>query len=120
MSKVDRETQLRSGEERLREWGVPADAEASVDVLRQHIGRDAAADLAIAARLGARAEAASVEALRTVEAASSDKLVRKEVRRSLYRLEQRGVTVPPSPAPASVKIAAPALEGYVSAIDGRG
>jgi hypothetical protein len=56
-----------------------------------------------------------------LEASSTDKLVHKEVRRSLYRLEQRGVTVPHASAPRPVIVApGPALEGFVSAVDGRG
>ena len=46
MSKPNREAQLRLGEQRLQEWGLPADA--TVDALRAVVGRDAAADLAIA------------------------------------------------------------------------
>ena len=119
MSKPNREAQLRLGEQRLQEWGLGSDA--GVDTLRGVLGRDPAADLAIAARLGAHAAVAAVDALRALDAGSADKLVRKEVKRSLYRLEQRGVAVPTAPAatPPAV-VMAPALEGYVSAVDGRG
>jgi ribosomal protein S18 len=119
MSKPTRDTQRRAGEQRLREWSVGADA--GVDALRAVTGRDAAADLAIAARLGAHAEAASVDALLAMEASRADKLLHKEVRRSLYRLEQRGLTVPQAapPKPATLAIG-PGLEGYLSAVDGRG
>lgn len=118
MSKPNREAQLRLGEQRLQEWGVSADA--TVDALRTAIGRDPAADLAIAARLGAHADAASVDALQALNTASN-KLVHKEVKRSLYRLEQRGVAVPAAPAPSPPPvIGGPLLEGYLSAIDGRG
>jgi hypothetical protein len=125
MSKLNRETQLRRGEERLKEWGVSAQAGSlalSVEALRQLIGRDAAADLAIAARLGALADPTSVEALLALEASSNDKLVRKEVRRSLYRLEQRGLATPQAAAPKPPLLVTPppALEGYLSAVDGRG
>lgn len=119
MSKPNRDSQLRLGEQRLHEWGLPADA--SLDALRGVMGREAPADLAIAARLGAYADPASVALLQALETASTDKLVRKEIKRSLYRLEQRGVPMPSAPAasPAPV-IAAPALEGYLSPVDGRG
>ena len=119
MSKPNRETQLRLGAQRLQEWGLSADA--TVDALRAAVGRDPAADLAIAARLGARADAASVDALHALDAASADKLVHKEVKRSLYRLEQRGVAIASAPAPALPPvILGPTLEGYLSAVDGRG
>lgn len=119
MSKPNRDTQRRRGEERLKEWGVAGDA--GVAALRAVTGRDAAADLAVAERLGAHVEAAAVAALLALESASKDKLVRKEVRRSLYRLQQRGLEIPHAPAPPPpTLIAGPALEGYLSAVDGRG
>lgn len=119
MSKPNRDVQLRLGEQRLQEWGVSADA--GVAALRAVVGRDPAADLAVAARLGAYADAASVEALQALDAASTDKRVRKEVKRSLYRLEQRGVAIPAAPAaPPPAVVLGPALEGYLSAVDGRG
>lgn len=119
MSKPDRETALRRGEERLGEWGVAPDA--GIDALRAVLGRDVAADLAVAARLGAHAEPASADILLSLERSSTDKLVRKEVRRSLYRLEQRGVSVPePAPPRPTPVVAAAALDGYLSPVDGRG
>jgi hypothetical protein len=119
MSKPSRESQLRAGEQLLKTWGVAADA--GVATLRDHGGRDAAADVAIAARLGAHAEPASVEALRAIESQSADKLVHKEVKRALYRLEQRGLALPAraDEPPASFTLGA-SLEGYLSPIDGRG
>lgn len=119
MSKADRDSELRRGEHRLKEWNLSADA--AVEALKDVIGRDSASDLAIAARLGAHPDPASIEALLALDSASTDKLVRKEVRRSLYRIEQRGITVPRLPAPKPVPIvSAPAVEGYLSAVDGRG
>jgi hypothetical protein len=117
VSKPTRDTQIRDGEQLLKDWGLAA---AAVDGLRDAIGRHPAADLAIAARLGAHAEPASVEALLALEAATPDKLVRKEVRRSLYRLQQRGQSVPHAADPPPPPVAAPPLEGYLSAVDGRG
>jgi hypothetical protein len=119
MSKPNREARLRLGEQRLQEWGLSA--AAGVDALRDAMGRDPAADLAIAARLGAHAAVAAVDALQALEAGSTDKVVRKEVKRALYRLEQRGVAVPAAPTPTPPPLVmGPALEGYLSAVDGRG
>jgi hypothetical protein len=117
MSKLDREAQIRRGEALLRDWGIPDDADAAA--LHALIGRDPSADLAIAARLGNQVTPASIDVLTALEAGTADKLLRKEVHRSRYRLEQRGIAIPrptPSPPPAPP----PALEGYVSAVDGRG
>jgi hypothetical protein len=119
MSKPDRQTQLHLGEQRLAEWGLPA--HAGVAALHQVSGRDPAADLAIAARLGAHADPAGVEALTALEAATSDKLVHKEIKRSLYRLERRGVAVPhPAPSKPALTVPPAALEGWLSAVDGNG
>jgi hypothetical protein len=119
MSKADREDRIRLGEQRLQEWQMPA--AASVQELESALGRDAAADLAIAARLGAVEDAASVETLSALESTSKDKLVRREARRSLYRLEQRGFARKETPEPSRVLAAAAStLEGFLSSIDGRG
>ncbi len=108
---------IRIGEGRLAEAGVADDA--GPDVLAEHFGKDVDVDLAIVHRLGATASPESVEMLRRVEKdASRD--VRKEVKRSLYRLEQRGVDVPPPAREARTLAVAAAIEGYVSAFDGRG
>jgi len=88
-------------------------------------GRDAALDLAIVARLARVADEAHAAALRRVEADAAragPKAVVKAARRALYLLGQRGVTVPePERIEPARRLAAPgSLEGYVSAIDGRG
>ena len=119
MSKPSRDTQLRRGEVLLAAWAIAADA--GVGTLRDLTGRDPAADLAIAARLGAHAEPASVEALLALERGCADKLVRKEVRRSLYRLEQRGLSIPQTAPPEPPRLGTvPEVEGYVSPVDGNG
>jgi len=118
MAKLNREDLLRQGEHLLKEW--LGEGSASIDQLRDVGGRDAAADVAIAARLGAMAEANSADVLRAIESASRDKNVHKEVRRALYRLEQKGVAIPaaaPTPPPAPLT---QALEGYLSPLDGHG
>ena len=110
-----------SGERQLADWGVGADA--AVAALSAQTGRDAAADVAIALRLGGIASDESASQLRRMEAAATDKQVRKAVKRALYRLQQRGIA---SAAPSPVASAAPSpvlatpLEGYVSPVDGRG
>jgi len=95
--------------------------DAGVDTLRGVIGRDVAADLAIAARLGASTDPNSVETLLAMEAGSRDKRLRKEIRRALYRLERRGMRRPPAAASKPALLTSgPALEGYLSAVDGGG
>jgi hypothetical protein len=119
MSKADRDKRARRGEAKLSEWDVAADAGAGD--LGEKIGRDADADLAIAARLGGMAGEEGVAILRKLEETSGDKLVRKEAKRSLYRLESQGVHVErPTAEPRKLALAAVEIEGYVSTIDGRG
>jgi len=118
MAKADREQLLGEGESQLVAWGVAADAGAAA--LAAHAGRSASADLAIAHRLGGTGGEESIELLRHIERDATDKLARKEAKRALYRLQQRGVKVPEVSSGAPLSIAAPSLEGYVSPIDGRG
>jgi hypothetical protein len=108
-----------SGEQRLTEWGL-ADT-ATVAELAAVLHRDAAADVAIAHRLGAVASPESAELLQRLEHDAVDKRVRKEAKRALYRLQQRGVRLPETaPDPATTPLTAPTIEGYVSSVDGRG
>jgi hypothetical protein len=119
MPKPDREEYLRRGNQLLAEWGLPSEADA--EALRPHALREPAADLAIATRLGARPDDASVALLTQIEEQCTDRLVRKEVKRALYRLRQRGVTVPTvAPASAPSPVLGAQLEGYLSAVDGHG
>lgn len=121
MGKLDRTALLRKGELLLKEWAPALAPEAALAQLQALAGRDAAADIAIAARLGAIADPAHVEALRALEQHSSDKNVHKEVRRALYRLEQKGLAIPAEPLPSIAKpTVTQSLEGYVSPIDGHG
>ena len=52
--------------------------------------------------------------------ASADRSTRKEIRRILYRLAQTGVSAPAAPAAAPAPILGPAVEAWVSSVDGRG
>jgi len=119
MAKPNLDALQADGERQLTEWGLGDDSPAAD--LGAVLLRDSAADVAIAHRLGAIASDESAELLRRLEHETTDKRVRKEAKRALYRLEQRGVhvpTAPPEPGPAPA-IAAP-IEGYVSPFDGRG
>ncbi len=120
MSKPTPDDLQPAGEQRLSEWGVAFDAGVAAPAAVLH--RDTAADIAIAHRLGAIASAESAELLATLERDSGDKQVRREVKRARYRLQQRGVTIAPTPsaAPPSAPVLATPIEGYISPLDGRG
>jgi hypothetical protein len=118
MAKPSPDATTERGERYLTEWGLGPDA--TVAELAAVLDRAAAADVAIAHRLGAIASAESAEVLRRLERNAADKHVRKEAKRALYRLEQRGVHVPEAAAPPPTPVAAPPIEGYMSPVDGRG
>jgi hypothetical protein len=120
MSKPPPDEPQAAGERRLAEWGVAADAD--VAALAALLHRESAADIAIAHRLGAIASPESVAALAALERDSTDKQVRREVKRARYRLQQRGVegATPVPPAPPATPMLATPIEGYISPLDGRG
>ena len=121
MAKPGTDQHQAAGERHLAEWGVGADAD--VAALTAYVGREATADIAIAHRLGAIASEASARLLQQMEAAAADKSLRKEIKRALYRLQQRGIAVASAPVlPAAPVVPTPSagLEGYVSSVDGRG
>ncbi|MFN8640319.1 MAG: hypothetical protein U0802_01135 [Candidatus Binatia bacterium] len=119
MAKPTPDDLAADGERRLADWGVPAAAD--VGALVACAGREVAADVAIAHRLGGIPSEESARQLQHMERAALDKSVRKAAKRALYRLQQRGIVVasaPPQTRPAAA-MATP-LEGYVSAVDGNG
>jgi len=91
MSKRGRDNALAAGRKRLEEWGIGAGA--GVDELRTLIGRDPDADLAIAERLGSIPAPESLALLEELEGRAQSKLLRREIQRSRFRLEQRGLAV---------------------------
>jgi len=92
-----------------------ADEQAS-EILR---GPDGAA---LAAALGDVPSDAAARVLAGLETQVVDRATRKEIRRALYRLRQRGIEIPAhaAPEPAAVRLTGPVPEGLVSAFDGRG
>src|SRR5262249_15539012 len=75
-----------AGEGLLAEWTVAH----GVEELRAAWGGDPAADIAIVERLAQLGSASAAAALVELESTSGDKSLRKQIRRVLYRLEQRG------------------------------
>ena len=82
-------------------------------------------DLAVVFTLGRIAEAAAVEALEKIENDARDKVLRKEIRRSLFKLSQKGLVVPEARTSSSSGVtsllkSASDTEAYMSAVDGAG
>jgi hypothetical protein len=118
---------LQTGLEKLRTGGVPIDdaSPALVAVLDRHIGKDRDADLAIIFLLGKIADPAAADALAALESRVAGKEAKKEIRRSLYRLAQKGIrpaeskSAEESPRRALLAMGA-RIEGYLSSVDGGG
>jgi hypothetical protein len=117
-----RELRLRAGLAALARHGVSLEA-ATVAELERMLAEDPSTALAVAERLGGVVSGESAAALGRMDAgAAQDKLLRREVRRALYRLKQKGVATPPSAASAAVPatpspLSGPAPEGYLSFSD---
>lgn len=126
MAKKDaREAALKRGLEELGKAGVDAAtvSASGIDSLTRRLGESAAVDLAVAFLLGRIADPAAVEALIKIEATAPAKDLKREARRSLFKLEQRGLTVARAEdASAGKRSVAPIseIEGYLTIIDGAG
>jgi hypothetical protein len=76
---------------------------------------------AVACWLGFAELPESVSLLLAMEAKVSDKELRREIRRSLFRLEQRGLQVPhPEVQPEARPLAKEVDRGFISPVDARG
>ncbi len=128
MAKKDaREDLIKQGLQRLRESGVDSEnvSAAAVASLVSHIGKARDTDLAVAFLLGRVADAAAVDALLELEKSAGAKEIKREARRSLFKLEQRGLAVPrhenAGVAPGRIALnLGPEIEGYLCLIDGAG
>jgi hypothetical protein len=104
--------------------GVDADAVlagrvAATELAPRLVGADG---MALVGALGELATPEVARLLAALEPEAADRAVRKEIRRALYRLRQRGVAPPaPAPAPERPREAPPVdAEGLLSGFDGRG
>jgi hypothetical protein len=121
------EKQIRSGLEALRRAGVAVDdpSPSLLERLRDHFGKDPQVDLAVVFTLGKIAEPAAVEALLKIENEAHDKVLKKEIRRALFKLSQKGLAVPEARTSGSTGVTSllksgSDVEGYMSAVDGSG
>jgi hypothetical protein len=119
--------EIRSGLDALRQAGVAVDepSPSLIRHLQDQFGRNPQTDRAIVFTLGRIAESAAVEALARMENEAGDKALKKEIRRSLFKLSQKGFTVPESKTTGFTSAipslrAGTEIEAYMSAVDGAG
>ena len=125
--KKSHEEEIRRGLDELRRAGVRVD-EISPDLVPQlqgQIGKGKDIDLAVVFSLGKFPDAASVEALVSIEKQATDKYTKKEARRSLFKLSQRGLAIPEERDGGAKQAASPFgvasnIEGYLSSVDAAG
>jgi len=127
MAKKDaHDAALKRGLERLREAGVDATkvSAGAIDALARHLGENSEIDLAVAFLLGRLADPAGVAALLKIEKTAASKELKREARRALFKLEQKGLTVRPAEEAAPEKRpvfgGGSDIEGYLSLVDGAG
>ena len=118
---------IRNGLEELRRSGLPTEGASADDVVRllEVFGKGTEIDLAVVFTLGRIADPAAVEALTALEKKAPAKEVKKEIRRSLFKLSQRGLAIPRSEdtaraAGAPLFASTPDIEAYMSSVDGSG
>jgi len=121
------EKEIRGGLDALRQAGLAVDdpSPSLIQRLLGEIGKDPQVDLAVVFTLGRIAEVAAVEALAKIETEARDKMLKKEIRRSLFKLSQKGLAVPEARTSGSGTVlsllkSASGTEAYMSSVDGAG
>ena len=120
------EEKIRAGLAELRDAGVALEAGASdlVPRLKAEFGRSRATDLAVIFSLGKIFDALALAALHEIEPRASDKDIKKEIKRALFKLSQKGFVVPEkipeSKSAAPLFASQPDIEAFMSSVDGGG
>jgi hypothetical protein len=125
--KKSHQEEIRRGIEQLRQAGLKLDdvSPALVRFLEEQLGKGRETDLAIVFSLGKIAASAAAEALLRLEKRAGDKDLKKEIRRSLFKLSQKGLTIPEDKraeekSPTPILSRSPEIEAYMSPVDGAG
>jgi hypothetical protein len=121
------EKEIRRGLELLRGEGLDLNdpSPQMIPRLKENFGKTRESDLAIVFTLGKLPDIAAVDALVDIGHNAQDKALTKEIRRALFKLRQKGLSVrseeavPAKPSPPILESPA-AVEGYMSAVDGSG
>jgi hypothetical protein len=125
--KKSHEEEIRRGIDELQKMGVSFE-DASPEVvsrLEAELGKGRETDLAVVFCLGRVAEPAAVEALIRIEKSAAEKELKKEIRRSLFKLSQKGLSLPEgknseSKTPTPILSWAPDIDAFMSPVDGSG
>jgi hypothetical protein len=119
--------EIRRGLEALQQAGLTFDnaGTAILPRLEEEFGKAGHTDLAIVFVLGKIADPAAVAALLRIEKEARDKNLKKEIRRSLFKLSQKGLTIPEDKSgeekpPIFTLARTSDIKAYMSAVDGAG
>jgi hypothetical protein len=125
--KKSHEEEIRRGIEHLRQSGFQFDdaSPSLVSHLEEQWGGVRETDLAIIYSLGKIADPAAAAALLRMEKEVEDKDFKKEIRRSLFKLSQKGLAISEEKkleekSPTPLLGGAPEIEAYMSPVDGAG
>jgi hypothetical protein len=124
--KKSHDAEIGQGLAALREAGVAIDTIAPeiIPSLKAYLGKGRETDLAAIFILGKIGDSAAVDTLAAIERETADKDIKKESKRSLFKLAQRGFELRQEDAaekrPAALFETAPEIEAYMSAVDGGG
>jgi hypothetical protein len=118
---------IKRGLAALRSSGIDPEkvSPASISRLEEHLGKGRDVDLAVIFILGKIADPAALPVLTRLEEEAGDKEIKREVRRSFFKLAQKGISAPrrEGASPGDRKPVfgfAPEIEGYMSSVDGGG
>ena len=120
------EEEIKSGLATLRELSIAVDTTAPdlVSRLKMQLGKGRETDLAVIFSLGKIFDATAVEALGEIERQTRDKDLKKEIKRSRFKLAQKGLVAPQEETaqkkPVSLFESESEIEAYMSAVDGGG
>ncbi len=124
--KKTHEDEVRQGLATLQKSGLTlnASAPALIPALRAHLGKSRETDLAVIFSLGKIADPAALNVLAEIERTTTDKDLKKEIKRSLFKLTQKGLAMPQENAAEKKSTPlferASEIEAYMSAVDGGG
>jgi hypothetical protein len=120
------EEEIRAGLTALRALGITIDAPVPdlVPRLKTELGKGRETDLAVIFSLGKIFDMTSIEALGEIDRQTTGKELKKEIKRSRFKLAQKGLVAPQEEAaekkPTSLFERASDIEAYMSAVDGGG